>query len=41
MSTHQMLMEVSDLTMRFGGLVAVNKVALQVEDRQGRDRSPS
>ena len=28
------MLEVSDLTMRFGGLVAVNKVALQVEEKQ-------
>ena len=28
------MLEVSDLTMRFGGLVAVNKVALEVEEKQ-------
>lgn len=28
------MLEVSDLTMRFGGLVAVNKVALEIEEKQ-------
>lgn len=31
MSTHQKLMEVSDLSMRFGGLLAVNGVKLDVD----------
>ena len=31
MSTHQKLMEVSDLSMRFGGLLAVNGVKLDID----------